>query len=116
VDELQALLQESGLSDYRVTALLLRGPTGTTALLPLRTFGTEVARPSPKASVRPSLDKSLSWKEWCRYRGISTGLGYQLLAQGRGPRTMIVGRRKRIVTPEADREWVERLERERGAP
>jgi hypothetical protein len=112
VDELQALLQDSGLSDYRVAALLLRGPTGTTAILPLRTFGAEAARPSPKASVRPSLDKSLSFTEWCRYRGISTGLGYQLLAEGRGPRTTIVGRRKRIVSPEADAEWLARMERE----
>jgi hypothetical protein len=46
VDELAALLQQCGLGDHKITALLLRGPTGQPGVLPLHTF------PAAKAPSR----------------------------------------------------------------
>ncbi len=52
---------------------------------------------------------SLPFETWCRRRGFSRGKGYQLLRDGAGPRTYLVGNR-RYVSDHADREWVERME------
>ena len=47
--------------------------------------------------------------EFCREHGISRGLFYQLLKEGRGPRVMKVGRRT-LVSREAAEDWRRRME------
>jgi hypothetical protein len=61
------------------------------------------------------MPRSRNFTEWCRFRDISRTRGYRLLKEGRGPRILSVGK-KRIVTPEADAEWVDRMEREWSVP
>ncbi len=47
--------------------------------------------------------------EFCREHGISRGLFYQLLKEGRGPRVIKAGRRT-LISREAAEEWRRRME------
>ncbi len=47
--------------------------------------------------------------EFCREHGISRGLFYRLLREGRGPRVIKAGRRT-LVSCEAAEEWRRRME------
>ncbi len=50
-----------------------------------------------------------SVSEFCREHGISRGLFYQLLKDGKGPKTMKLGRRT-LISREAAEEWRRRME------
>ena len=50
-----------------------------------------------------------SINEFCKMNGISTSFFYKLQSQGKGPRTMKVGKRT-LITTEAAREWRELME------
>ncbi len=50
--------------------------------------------------------------EWARRRGIGRTSAYALIREGRGPRLIYPTASRPIVTAEADREWVTRMERE----
>ena len=52
---------------------------------------------------------AFSVTEFCREHGISRGLFYILLRDGRGPRIMKAGRRT-LISHEAAAEWRERME------
>jgi hypothetical protein len=47
---------------------------------------------------------SFSIADWCRHRQISVSMFYKLLAQGKAPVSIRVGRR-RTITAEADAAW-----------
>ncbi len=47
--------------------------------------------------------------EFCREHGISRGLFYQLLKEGRGPRVIKAGRRT-LISREAAEDWRRRME------
>ena len=47
--------------------------------------------------------------EFCREHGISRGLFYRLLREGRGPRVIKAGRRT-LISREAAEEWRRRME------
>lgn len=54
---------------------------------------------------------SYTVSEWCRKRRISRSVFYELLKDPqRAPRTYLIGSR-RYVSKDADREWLERMER-----
>jgi excisionase family DNA binding protein len=53
--------------------------------------------------------QTLSVAEFCRQHGISRGLFYNLLREGRAPRVMKVGRRT-LISYEAAEEWRRKLE------
>lgn len=53
--------------------------------------------------------KTYSVSDFCREHGISRGLFYILLRDGRGPRIMKAGRRT-LISHEAAAEWRERME------
>jgi hypothetical protein len=44
--------------------------------------------------------------EWCSFRRISVSMFYRLDSQGKAPATVYTGRR-RTITAEADRAWVQ---------
>ena len=50
-----------------------------------------------------------SVSEFCREHGISRGLFYQLLKDGKGPKTMKLGRRT-LISREAAEDWSRRME------
>ena len=50
-----------------------------------------------------------SVRDFCREHGISRGLFYRLLREGRGPRVMKVGRRT-LISQEAADAWRRRME------
>ncbi len=50
-----------------------------------------------------------SVRDFCREHGISRGLFYRLLREGRGPRVMKVGRRT-LISREAAEDWRRRME------
>ncbi len=52
---------------------------------------------------------AFSVAEFCREHGISRGLFYQLLKDGKGPKTMKLGRRT-LISREAAEEWRRRME------
>ena len=52
-----------------------------------------------------SCGPSFTIAEWCQHRRISRGLFYKLIQQGTGPRTYVVGTR-RLISTEADAEWL----------
>jgi predicted DNA-binding transcriptional regulator AlpA len=54
---------------------------------------------------------SMSLQDWCEYRGFSRGLFYRLEKRGLAPRTHRAGAR-RLVSAEADREWLRQRESE----
>jgi hypothetical protein len=56
--------------------------------------------------------QALSISQFCARNNISRSFFYKLKKRGKAPRTMDVDRR-RIISPEAERDW--RLERERDA-
>jgi len=56
-------------------------------------------------------DKDRSIEGFCRRQNISKSFFYKLKEQGKAPRVAHVGAR-RIVTPEAERDWVRDRERE----
>jgi hypothetical protein len=58
----------------------------------------------PERQVLPAL--ALTIPEFCRSHGISQAFYYELQKDGRGPRTMHVGRRRLISLEEAQR-WRE---------
>jgi excisionase family DNA binding protein len=49
--------------------------------------------------------------EFCHQHGISRGTFYKLLAEGRGPKAVKIGRRT-LISSEAAEEWRRRMERE----
>lgn len=53
--------------------------------------------------------KTYSVSDFCREHGISRGLFYNLLRDGRGPRVIKAGRRT-LISQEAAEEWRQRLE------
>jgi predicted DNA-binding transcriptional regulator AlpA len=55
------------------------------------------------------MNPAYSVAEFCRQHGISRGLFYTLLRDGRGPRTMKLGSRT-LITAEAAAEWRQRME------
>lgn len=59
-------------------------------------------------------DLSAGWPipQWARRRGFSKTTAYQLLREGRGPQLIYPTPARPIVTAEADRAWLERMERE----
>lgn len=52
---------------------------------------------------------TFSVTEFCREHGISRGLFYNLLREGRGPRVIKAGRRT-LISQEAAEEWRRRME------
>ncbi len=50
-----------------------------------------------------------SVRDFCREHGISRGLFYRLLREGRGPRVIKAGRRT-LISREAAEEWRRRME------
>ena len=52
---------------------------------------------------------TFSVAEFCHEHGISRGLFYNLLREGRGPRIMKAGRRT-LISQEAAEEWRQRME------
>ena len=52
---------------------------------------------------------AFSVAEFCREHGISRGLFYSLLREGRGPRVIKAGRRT-LISREAAEEWRRRME------
>jgi excisionase family DNA binding protein len=54
---------------------------------------------------------SMTVTEWCEYRRVSRSMLYKLLAEGRGPLTHFVGK-KRLISSEADDDWVRQREAE----
>ena len=48
---------------------------------------------------------SFTVKEWCEYRRISAAMFFKLDQQGLAPRTHYAGRR-RLISGEADEDWV----------
>ena len=55
------------------------------------------------------MKQTYSVTEFCQEHGISRGLFYQVLREGRGPRIMKVGKRT-LVSQEAAEEWRRRME------
>jgi predicted DNA-binding transcriptional regulator AlpA len=53
--------------------------------------------------------------EFCHLHGISRGLFYKLLSEGRGPTTVKIGRRT-LISNEVAAEWRRRMEHETVAP
>jgi hypothetical protein len=53
--------------------------------------------------------QALSVAESCRQHGISRGLFYNLVREGRGPRLIKAGRRT-LISQEAAEEWRHRME------
>jgi len=53
----------------------------------------------------------LSVPEFCHSHGISRGMFYKLLGEGRGPKAVKIGRRT-LISSEAAEEWRRRMERE----
>jgi hypothetical protein len=94
--------------------LVQRTPSGEDIFLPLRVSFEAECEDDPSASPLNTAPKSRNFENWCDFRGISRTRGYQLLKNGCGPQTIMVGR-LRIVTAEADAEWVDRMERGDGA-
>ena len=52
---------------------------------------------------------TFSVADFCREHGISRGLFYQLLKDGKGPKTMKLGRRT-LISREAADDWRRRME------
>ncbi len=52
---------------------------------------------------------AFSVADFCREHAISRGLFYQLLKDGKGPKTMKLGRRT-LISQEAAQEWRRRME------
>ena len=59
-------------------------------------------------------DQSLTILEWCARRKISRAMFYKLDDQGRAPRSHYVGA-KRLISPNADADWVREREAEAEA-
>ena len=49
--------------------------------------------------------------DFCHTHGISRGMFYKLLGEGRGPKAVKIGRRT-LISSEAAEEWRRRMERE----
>jgi predicted DNA-binding transcriptional regulator AlpA len=56
-------------------------------------------------------DGSFSIDAWCRHRGLSRAMFYELDQQGKAPRTYYVGTR-RFISSEADAAWLRAREAE----
>jgi predicted DNA-binding transcriptional regulator AlpA len=56
-----------------------------------------------------------SVSEFCHSHGISRGMFYKLLAEGRAPKAVKIGRRT-LISCEAAEEWRRRMEREAAIP
>jgi predicted DNA-binding transcriptional regulator AlpA len=54
---------------------------------------------------------SFTINEWCALRKVSRGMFYKLADRGQAPRTHNVGV-KRLISPDADAEWLRRREAE----
>jgi hypothetical protein len=54
---------------------------------------------------------SMTVAEWCEHRRVSRSMAYKLWAEGRGPITHYVGK-KRLISDEADAAWVREREAE----
>lgn len=52
---------------------------------------------------------------WARRRGFGKTTAYKIIAEGRGPRVIYPTNSRPIVTAEADREWLERMNGEAAA-
>ena len=67
----------------------------------------------PKREVRDMQDTqpggAFGIAKFCQRNDISRALFYKLDAQGKAPRTIKVGRR-RLITPDAEREWYKNME------
>ncbi len=55
------------------------------------------------------MSATYSVRDFCREHGISRGLFYRLLREGRGPRVIKAGRRT-LISQEAAEEWRRRME------
>jgi len=55
--------------------------------------------------------RSSTIPEWCTRRGVSRSTFYKLDAQGKAPRTYFAGA-KRMISDEADADWVREREAE----
>ncbi len=53
--------------------------------------------------------------DFCHAHGISRGMFYKLLGEGRGPKAVKIGRRT-LISSEAAEEWRRRMEREAAVP
>lgn len=51
-----------------------------------------------------SMSGALPWHAWLKLNNISSGYGYKLLHQGRGPRLILIGNKK-YVSPAANADW-----------
>lgn len=60
------------------------------------------------------MDASSTINEWCITRKISRAMFYKLDSQGRAPRTHYAGT-KRLISPEADTDWLRAREAEAAA-
>jgi predicted DNA-binding transcriptional regulator AlpA len=58
-------------------------------------------------------DPSFTIREWCQLRRMSRSKFYELDAEGKAPRTYNVGV-KRVISPEADRDWIREREAEKA--
>jgi predicted DNA-binding transcriptional regulator AlpA len=58
-----------------------------------------------------AMNQSFTVVEWCQARKDSRSMFYKLVAQGKAPRTHSVGS-KRLISPEADTEWLRAREAE----
>lgn len=58
---------------------------------------------------------SFSLREWCEHRRISLPMFYKLDEKGKAPRTYYVGDR-RMISPQADAEWLRQREAESPPP
>jgi hypothetical protein len=65
-----------------------------------------------RQSAQSVSERSYTLKEWCARRSISLAMFHKMRAQGGGPRTYTVGRR-RFISSDADAEWL--LAREAAA-
>ena len=59
--------------------------------------------------------QSFTIAEWCAHRKVSRSMFYKLESQGRAPRTHNIGVR-RLISPEADAEWLRQREAESAEP
>lgn len=60
--------------------------------------------PSPPQDRRA--DSSFTIAQFCQHHGISISFFYKLAKEGRAPTTMHIGKRRRMITAEANAAWV----------
>ena len=71
----------------------------------------DIAKRKTKKAARQTHIGSFTVKEWCQHRRISPAMFYKMDQQGVAPRSHYAGS-KRLISGEADAEWLEERESE----